>query len=76
MNLLTKLYVTLRSVRRHPLNVRRPNRAMLDFCLAQVVSRAVPGDVCVSFPNGSLLLVPPHMKGAAPFIQPRLIEIA
>jgi FkbM family methyltransferase len=47
---------------------------MLDFCLAQVSSRLVPGDVCVPFPNETRLLISPKMKGAAHFISPGLCE--
>lgn len=74
MNPFTKLYAALRGIREHPLNTRRKTRAMFDFCVAQIASRALPGDVCVEFPNRTRLLVPPRMKGAAHFIYPRLCE--
>jgi FkbM family methyltransferase len=47
---------------------------MLDFALAQVAVRLVPGDVCVPFPNDKKLLIPPKMKGAAHFVCPGLCE--
>src|SRR5208282_5909309 len=31
-------------------------------------------EICVGFPNRTRLLVPPHMKGAAHYITPRLCE--
>lgn len=40
----------------------------------QAAARLAPGDICVEFPNNTHLLVPPHMKGAAHFIAPRLCE--
>ena len=72
--MLKKLYVTLRTQGRHPLNRKSSWRAAFDFSLAQIAARLVPGEVCVPFPNGTRLLVPPHMKGAAHFIYPGLCE--
>ena len=72
--MLKKLFVTLRAQGRHPLNQKPAWRAALDFSVAQVAARLVPGEVCVPFPNGTRLLVPPHMKGAAHFIYPGLCE--
>lgn len=74
MNLLTKLYVTLRDQGRHPLNRKSKFRAAMDFAVAQMAARKIPGDVCVPFPNDCRLLIPPHMKGAAHFIYPGLCE--
>jgi FkbM family methyltransferase len=72
--MLQKLYITLRAQGRHPLNRKAAWRAALDFSVAQVAARLVPGEVCVPFPNGTKLLVPPRMKGAAHFIYPGLCE--
>jgi FkbM family methyltransferase len=74
MNLAMKLFLTLRSIARHPLHRGAPMHAMADFCLAQVAVRRIPGEVCVEFPNNTRLLIPPFMKGAAHFITPGLCE--
>ncbi len=74
MGMLQKLYVTLRAQGRHPLNRKPAWRAALDFSVAQLAARMIPGEVCVPFPNGTKLLVPPRMKGAAHFIYPGLCE--
>ena len=74
MNIFKKVFVTLRGVAIHPLNRRAKMRAMTHFCVAQVASRLVPGDICVSFPNSTKLLISPRMKGAAHFICPGLCE--
>ena len=74
MNLLRKLYLTLLAQGRYPLNRKSKIRAAWDFSLAQVAARLVPGEVCVPFPNGTKLLIPPQMKGAAHFIYPGLCE--
>lgn len=74
MDLLRKIYYTLQSVGNHPLNRHAKWRAIRDFCVAQVAVRLIPGDVCVSFPNQTRLLISPRMKGAAHFISPGLCE--
>lgn len=74
MNLIKKVFVTLRGVAQHPLNRGAKLKSMMDFCLAQVSSRLVPGDVSVPFPNQTHLLISPRMKGAAHFISPGLCE--
>jgi len=74
MSFVRKLYYTLQSIADHPLNRRSKFKAVADFCLAQVASRLVAGDVCVPFPNGAALLISPKMKGAAHFISPGLCE--
>jgi FkbM family methyltransferase len=74
MNLLKKIYLTLQSQGRHPLNRHSSLRAAWNFSLAQISARLVPGEVCVAFPNETRLLVPPKMKGAAHFIYPGVCE--
>ncbi len=74
MNLLKKIYLTLQAQGRHPLNRKSSLGAAIDFSIAQVASRFVPGDVCVDFPNETKLFVPPKMKGAAHFIYPGVCE--
>lgn len=74
MNFAKKLYFTLRGVARHPLNRDKPLRSAMDFCIAQVAVRQIPGEACVEFPNDTRLLIPPLMKGAAHFITPGLCE--
>lgn len=74
MNFVTKLFGTLRWVANHPLHQRKKTKSVLSFCISQVAARLVPGDVCIPFPNGTLLLVCPHLKGAAHFIFPGLNE--
>lgn len=74
MNFVKKVFVTLRSISRHPLTGKSKSAAMWNFCISQVAARMVPGDTCVSFPNGTKLLISPRMKGAAHFIVPGLCE--
>src|SRR3954468_21688101 len=74
MNLVKKVYVTLRGIARHPLTGKSKPAAMWNFLVSQVAARMVPGDTCVSFPNGTKLLISPRMKGAAHFITPGLCE--
>jgi len=74
MSILNKLYVTLRAQGSYPLNKKTALRAAVDFSIAQIAARLIPGEVCVPFPNETKLLVPPHMKGAAHFIYPGLCE--
>ncbi len=74
MNFVRKVYLTLRGVAEHPMHKNQRFKSVLHFCTAQVAARFVPGDICVSFPNQTFLLVPPRMKGAAHFIFPRLPE--
>lgn len=74
MNPVTKVVGTLNSVRRHPLSQGWGVRSMWEFVVAQLASRRVPGEVCVELANGTRLLVPPHMKGAAHFIYPGMNE--
>lgn len=72
--MLKKLLVTLREVARHPINRRARLRAVFRYGLVQVAARLTPGPVCVPFPNETVLLVSPRMKGAAHFIAPGLCE--
>ena len=74
INFVRKLFYTLQSVARHPLNRRSKLRSIADFCLAQVAARVISGDLSVPFPNGTSLLISPKMKGAAHFISPGLCE--
>ncbi|MGA2245587.1 MAG: FkbM family methyltransferase [Verrucomicrobiota bacterium] len=74
MNPLRKILAALRDYRNHPLNRGRRNQAVLEYGFIQLAARMVPGEICVSFPNDTRLLVPPHMKGAAHYISPRLCE--
>jgi FkbM family methyltransferase len=74
VNFITKLSGTLWWVANHPLHQRRKIKSVLKFCISQVAARLVPGDVCIPFPNGKLLLICPRMKGAAHFIFPGLNE--
>jgi FkbM family methyltransferase len=74
MNPLKKINAALRDYRNHPLNQGRRNRAVFEYCFIQLAARIVPGEICASFPNGTRLLIPPRMKGAAHYIAPRLCE--
>lgn len=74
MNPITKIAGALRAAAKHPVNRHRKFRAVLEYGFVQIAARLVPGDVCVEFPNRTRLLVPPHMKGAAHYITPRLCE--
>lgn len=74
MNFITKIFGALQLIRNHPVNRYRKNKAVLEYGFVQVAARIVPGDVCVNFPNGTRLLIPPHMKGAAHYITPGLCE--
>lgn len=74
MNLVKKVFVTLRGIARHPLTGQSKVAAMWNFCASQVAVRLVPGDTCVTFPNETRLLISPRMKGAAHFITPGLCE--
>jgi FkbM family methyltransferase len=47
---------------------------MWRFIVAQIASRRIPGEVCVELANGTRLLIPPKMKGAAHFIYPGMCE--
>lgn len=74
MNLVSKVVRTLNSVRQHRLSEGREIRSMWEFVVAQLAARCVPGEVCVELANGTRLLVPPGMKGAAHFIFPGMNE--
>ena len=74
MNFAKKLFFTLRGVARHPLHRQAPFRSAVQFCMAQVAVRRIPGEIAVEFPNRTRLLIPPLMKGAAHFITPGLCE--
>lgn len=74
MNPITKIVAALRAIRNHPVNFKRKNRAVLEYGFIQLAARIVPGEICVEFPNHTRLLVPPHMKGGAHYIAPRLCE--
>lgn len=76
MTFARKLFITLKAVADHPLHRGAGLRAALRFCVAQVASRFVPGDICIDFPNGTKLLVAPRMKGAAYFIFPGVYEFS
>lgn len=75
MNVISKVFSTLQWVGNHPLKDRPKYRAALKFAVSQVAARAVPGDICVAFPNETSLLIGPRMKGAAHFIYPGLTEV-
>jgi len=72
--MLKKILVTLREVARHPINRRARWAAVMRYGVVQVAARLTPGDVCVPFPNQTVVLVSPRMKGAAHFIAPGLCE--
>ena len=74
MLFVQKLFHTLKAIADHPLKRHAPLRSALDFCIAQVAVRLVPGDIAVAFPNSTRLLISPRMKGAAHFISPGLCE--
>lgn len=74
MNPMTKVISALRAVAKHPVNRQHKLKAAWQYGFIQVAARLVPGEVCVEFPNHTHLLVPPHMKGAAHYIAPRLCE--
>jgi FkbM family methyltransferase len=74
MNVITKIAGAMRDIRNHPINRNRKNRAVIQYGFIQVAARFVPGEICVEFPNNTRLLIPPHMKGAAHYITPRLCE--
>jgi FkbM family methyltransferase len=74
MNPVTKITGALRSIAEHPVNRHRKIKAVMEYGFIQVAARLVPGEVAVPFPNNTRLLVPPHMKGAAHFINPGLCE--
>lgn len=74
MNFVAKIASALRVIAHHPLNRRHKLKAMTEYGFIQLATRLIPGEVCVEFPNDTWLLVPPHMKGAAHFIAPRLCE--
>lgn len=74
MNLVSKVAVTLQAVIQHPVNRHRKLKALFEYPFIQIAARLVPGHVCVEFPNRTLLLVSPRMKGAAHYITPRLFE--
>lgn len=76
MNLLTKLVATAKGVLSHPLRKGPPLPALWHYGICQLAARFSPGDVIVSFPNETRLVVPPRMKGAAHFIAPGLCEFA
>jgi FkbM family methyltransferase len=72
--MIGKLIGTLRWAGNHPVSRGAKWRGMFSFVRAQLGARVTPGDVCVAYPNGNWLLVPPWMKGAAHFIWPGLVE--
>lgn len=74
MNPIAKIVGALRDAAHHPVNRRRKFKAVLEYGFVQIATRLVPGEICVEFPNHTHLLVPPHMKGAAHYITPRLCE--
>jgi len=74
MNFVAKVAGALRDIRNHPVNRNRKNRAVWQYGFIQIAARLVPGEICVEFPNRTRLLIPPHMKGAAHYITPRLCE--
>jgi FkbM family methyltransferase len=74
VNPFSAILGALRAVAQHPINRRRKLKAVAEYGFIQIASRLVPGEVCVPFPNGTRLLIPPRMKGAAHYIAPRLCE--
>ncbi len=74
MNPIVKIVGALKFVANHPVNRDRRFRAVAEYGFIQIAARLTPGDVCVEFPNRTRLMVSPHMKGAAHFIAPRLVE--
>ena len=72
--MLKKILVALWEVARHPINRHARVAAVLRYGVVQVAARLTPGDVCVPFPNQTVVLVSPRMKGAAHFIAPGLCE--
>ncbi len=74
MDIFTKVFVTLRGVVNHPLHRKSKTKAVWNFFVSQIAARFVGGDVCVSFPNKTKLLISPKMRGAAHFIDPGLCE--
>jgi FkbM family methyltransferase len=68
MGFLKKVYLTLRDFSNHPLKRHAKFKAIIEFCMGQLAIRWIPGDVCVPFPNGAKLLVPPMMKGSFHFL--------
>ena len=74
MLFVQKLFHTLKAIGDHPLKRDAPFRSAVEFCTAQVAVRLVPGDIAVSFPDQTRLLISPRMKGAAHFISPGLCE--
>lgn len=74
MNLLSSLLATAKGLANHPLHQHAKLKALGQFGVRQVAARLVGGEIAVPFPNGTRLLVPPRMKGAAHFIMPGLCE--
>jgi FkbM family methyltransferase len=58
----------------HPLNRDAKWKALRTFIRVQLGARMLRGNVCVQFPNDTMLLVPPTMKGAAHYLFPGLAE--
>jgi FkbM family methyltransferase len=74
MNVFSKIVSALGHVAGHPINRNRKLRAVMEYGFIQIAARMVPGEVCVKWPNGTRLMVPPSMKGAAHFITPVIGE--
>ena len=74
MSPIVKIFGALRYIAYHPINRSRKFKAMIDFSVAQVSARLFPGEVCVTFPNDTQLMIPPRMKGAMHFISPKLYD--
>jgi FkbM family methyltransferase len=72
--MISKIYGAFRWAANHPLRTGSKFNAMCAFARAQLGARLVAGDVCVPFPNGTHLLVPPQMKGAIHFIWPGVYD--
>ena len=76
MNPISKIWMALASIARHPVNKNRKLLAVVEYGFIQMAARLIPGEVCLEFPNHTRLLISPSMKGAAHFIAPRLCEFA
>lgn len=73
--MISKIFTALSAVTNHPFNVGTPKLSTaLQYAKSQLAAKFLNADVCVEFPNNTHLLISPHMKGAAHFINPGLCE--
>jgi FkbM family methyltransferase len=72
--MIRKIFGAFRWAANHPMRIGSKFNAMRSFARAQLGARLVAGNVCVPFPNGTYLLVPPQMKGAIHFIWPGVYD--